>query len=113
MSKRVISTPDAPEYPGYSQAVKAGDTIYVAGPTIQEQVRQSLLNCQTILRAGGAELSDVVMVHTLLLRPEDADGVVEVFNEFFPDVRPPRCVSKLGVDRPGILVSNAMVAVTD
>jgi 2-iminobutanoate/2-iminopropanoate deaminase len=126
MSKRVISTPDAPEYPGYSQAVKAGDTIYVAGtigvdvktgklagPTIQEQVRQSLLNCQTILRAGGAELSDVVMVHTLLLRPEDADGVVEVFNEFFPDVRPPRCVSKLGVDRPGILVSNAMVADID
>jgi 2-iminobutanoate/2-iminopropanoate deaminase len=53
------------------------------------------------------------MVHTLLLRPEDADGVMEVFAEFFPDVRPPRCVSKLGVDRPGILVSNAMVAVTD
>jgi 2-iminobutanoate/2-iminopropanoate deaminase len=53
------------------------------------------------------------MVHTLLLRPEDADGVVEVFDEFFPEVRPPRCVSKLGVDRPGILVSLAMVAVTD
>ncbi|MBT2232351.1 hypothetical protein [Nonomuraea sp. NEAU-A123] len=46
-------------------------------------------------------------------RPEDADGVIEVFDEFFPDVRPPRCVSKLGVDRPGILVSIAMVAVTD
>ena len=28
-------------------------------------------------------------------------------------VRPPRCVSKLGVDRPGLLVSIAMVAVTD
>jgi 2-iminobutanoate/2-iminopropanoate deaminase len=72
-----------------------------------------LLNCQAILRAGGAELGDAVMVHTLLLRPEDADGVIEVFDEFFPDVRPPRCVSKLGVDRPGILVSIAMVAVTD
>ena len=35
----------------------------------------------------------------------------EVFDEFFPDVRPPRCVSKLGVDRPGILVSIAMIAV--
>ena len=31
----------------------------------------------------------------------------------YPEVRPPRCVSKLGVDRPGILVSLAMVAVTD
>ncbi|MGW6521346.1 RidA family protein [Streptomyces sp. NPDC054962] len=126
MTRRIISTPDAPEYPGYSQAVKVGNTVYVAGtvgvdvatgelagPTVQEQTRQSLRNCQTILRAGGAELSDAVMVHTLLMRPEDADGVIEVFEEFFPDVRPPRCVSKLGVDRPGILVSIAMVAVTE
>ena len=106
--------------------MKAGDTIYVAGtigvdpatgqlagPTIQEQTRRSLLNCAAILRAGGATLSDAVMVHTLLLRFEDADGVMEVFDEFFPDVRPPRCVSRLGVDRPGILVSTAMVAVID
>jgi 2-iminobutanoate/2-iminopropanoate deaminase len=126
MRRVVISTPEAPEYPSYSQAVKVKDTIYVAGtigvdvatgelagPTVEEQTRQSLLNCQAILRAAGAELSDAVMVHTLLLRPEDADGLIEVFNEFFPDVRPPRCVSKLGVDRPGILVSIAMVAVTD
>lgn len=125
MSRQVISTAEAPEYPSYSQAVKVGETIYVAGtigvdvgtgelagPTIQQQTRQSLLNCQAILRAGGAELSDAVMVHTLLLRPEDADGVNEVFDQFFPDLRPPRCVSKIGVDRPGILVSIAMVAVT-
>jgi len=124
MPRQVISTPDAPEYTTYSQAVKAGDTIYVAGTvgvdvrtgelagsTVQEQARQSLLNCQAILRAGGAELRDAVMGPTWLLRPEDADGLIEVFDEFFPDVRPPRCVSKLGVDRPGILVSIAMVAV--
>ena len=126
MPREIISTPDAPEFPTYSQAVKVGNTIYVAGtlgvdvatgelagPSIQEQTRQALLNCQAILRAAGAELSDAVMVHTLLLRPEDADGVIEVFDEFFPDVRPPRCVSKLGVDRPGVMVSIAMVAVTD
>jgi 2-iminobutanoate/2-iminopropanoate deaminase len=53
------------------------------------------------------------MVHTLLMRPEDADDLAGVFDEFFPDVRPPRCVSKIGVDRPGLLVSIAMVAVTD
>lgn len=125
MPREIISTPEAPEYPSYSQAVKAGNTIYVAGTvgvdvatgemagsTIQEQTRQSLRNCQAILRAGGAGLNDAVMVHVLLRRPEDADGVNEVFNEFFPEVRPPRCMSKLGVDRPGILVSIAMVAVT-
>ena len=41
------------------------------------------------------------------------DDLAEVFDEFFPDVRPPRCVSTIGVDRPGLLVSIAMVAVTD
>ena len=126
MPRHVISTPDAPEYPTYSQAVKVGNTIYVAGtvgvdvttgelagPTVKEQARQSLRNCAAILRAGGAELADAVMVHTLLLRPEDADALVDVFAEFFPAVRPPRCVSKLGVDRPGILVSIAMVAIVE
>lgn len=126
MAREVIYTPEAPLFPAYSQAMKAGNTIYVAGTigvdvatgklagsSVQEQARQALKNCQAILRAGGADLSGAVMVHTLLLRPEDADGLIEVFNEFFPQVRPPRCVSKLGVDRPGVLVSIAMVAVTD
>ena len=124
MPPQVISTPDAPEYPAYSQAVRAGDTIYVAGtvgvdvrtglvagPTARDQARQALRNCATILHAAGATLDDAVMVHTLLLRPEDADALVDVFEEFFPAVRPPRCVSRLGVDRPGILVSIAMTAV--
>jgi 2-iminobutanoate/2-iminopropanoate deaminase len=126
MPREVISTPDAPEYPSYSQAVKAGNTVYVAGTvgvdvttgelagsTVEEQTRQSLRNSRAILRAAGAELGDAVMVHTLLARPEDADGVVAVFEEFYPDVRPPRCVSKLGVERPGVLISIAMVAVVD
>ena len=79
MAKQSISVPGAPEHePGYSQAVRAGNTVYVggtmgvdvttgefAGPTVREQTRQSLLNCQTILRAAGAELSDVVMVHKI------------------------------------------------
>ena len=114
MPKQIISTPEAPQSPMYSQAVKAGNTVYVAGTTgvdvatgefagatVKEQARQALLNCQAILRAAGAGLSDAVMVHTLLMRPEDADDLAEVFDEFFPDVRPPRCVSKIGVDRPG------------
>ncbi len=127
MPKESISIPKAPEFePGYSQAVKAGNTIYVggttgidtstgefAGPTVTEQTRQSLLNCQAILRAAGAELDDVVMVHTLLKRPEDARAVSEVFTEFFPDLEPPRCVSRIGVDRPDLLISIAMVAVID
>jgi enamine deaminase RidA (YjgF/YER057c/UK114 family) len=33
MPKEIISTPEAPQSPMYSQAVKAGNTIYVAGTT--------------------------------------------------------------------------------
>ena len=127
MPKQRISVPEAPDYdPVFSQAMKVGNTVYVggtigidtstgqfAGPAIQEQTRQSLLNCQVILRSAGAELSDAVMIHVLLQRPEDAPGVSEVFEEFFPDVEPPRCMSRIGVDRPGLLISIAMVAVID
>lgn len=123
-TRQVISTPDAPEFPAYSQAVRAGDTVYVAGTigldvttgamagdTAREQARQALRNCRAVLRAAGADLEDAVMVHTLLLNPGDADDLIEVFDEFFPEVRPPRFVAKLGVERPGILVSIAMIAV--
>lgn len=127
MAKQHISIPEAPEYePGYSQAVKAGNTVYVggtmgidvttgefAGPTVKDQTRQSLLNCQAILRSVGAELSDAVMIYTLLARPDDARAVGEVFTEFYPDLEPPRCVSKIGVDRPELLISISMIAVND
>ncbi len=126
MSKTYISIPEAPEHePGYSQAVRAGNTVYVHGttgfdvaagtygPTIREQTRQSLLNCQAILRAAGAELSDVVMVTTLLQRSEDAATVSEVFTQFYPDMEPPRCVARIGVERAGLLISIAMIAVVD
>jgi 2-iminobutanoate/2-iminopropanoate deaminase len=126
MPRQVISTAAAPRSPLYSQAVKAGNTIYVAGttgvdvktgtfagPTVTAQARQALLNCQAILREAGAELGDAVMVHSLLMNPEDADALAAVFGEFYPDVRPPHCVSKIGVDRPGLLVSIAMTAVVD
>jgi 2-iminobutanoate/2-iminopropanoate deaminase len=124
MPNEVVSTPEAPEDSAYSQAVKAGNTIYVAGttgvdvttgefagPTAKEQTRQALINCQAILHAAGAELSDAVMIHTLLARSDDAIAVTEVLEEFYPDVRPPRCVSRIGVDRPNLLVSIAMTAV--
>lgn len=123
MRRQVISTPDAPASPLYSQAIKVGDVVYVAGTpaadpvtgeyatTIVEQTRQALLNCRAILRAAGAELADVVDVHQLLLDPEDADGVNEVWPEFFPSDPPARSVGKIGVRRPGILISFKMTAV--
>ena len=122
--KQVIRTPDAPSSPLFSQAIKAGSTVYVsgivgmdpktnqmAGATIQEQTRQALINCQNILRAAGAAIDDVVEVQILLTRPNDFAGLNEEYVKFFPTNPPARSVAKLGVELPNLLVSIKMTAV--
>jgi len=85
----------------------------LAGLTIQEQTRQAIANCANVVAAGGGSLGDVVEVGVLLTRPEDFDGMNEVFAEVF-DVDPPtRYVAKLGVALPDVLVSVRMTAVLD
>jgi 2-iminobutanoate/2-iminopropanoate deaminase len=121
--REVISTPSAPGSSLYSQAVKAGQHIYVsglvgidvstgklAGSTIQEQTRQALLNCETILRAAGATLEDVVEVGVLLTNPTDFTGMNDEYATWFPAEPPTRYVAKLGVEIPDVLVSIRMTA---
>jgi 2-iminobutanoate/2-iminopropanoate deaminase len=124
MTRQIVRTADAPSSPLYSQAVKAGSTIYtsgivgldpktqqMAGTTIQEQTRQAIRNCENILRAGGATLADVVDVHVLLTRPADFAGLNEEYTKFFPTDPPTRAVARLGVELPNVLVSIKMIAV--
>jgi 2-iminobutanoate/2-iminopropanoate deaminase len=124
MTRQIIRTTDAPSSPLFSQAVKAGSTIYtsgivgldpktnqMAGTTIQEQTRQAIRNCENILRAGGATLDDVVEVHVLLTRPADFAGLNEEYAKYFPADPPARAVSRLGVEIPNVLVSIKMVAI--
>jgi 2-iminobutanoate/2-iminopropanoate deaminase len=63
MARQAIRTPASPQSPLFSQAIKVGSTRsrtnQVAGPTIQEQTRQALVNCESILRAAGAKLENV------------------------------------------------------
>jgi 2-iminobutanoate/2-iminopropanoate deaminase len=122
--KQNIRTSHAPGSALFSQAVRAGSTVYVsgtagidpttsqlAGSTIQEQTRQALVNCQSILHAAGADLEDVVDVLVLLARPNDFAGLNEEYAKFFPTDPPARAVAKLGVDLPNLLVSIKMTAV--
>jgi 2-iminobutanoate/2-iminopropanoate deaminase len=121
--REAIATPDAPSSPLYSQAVKAGKHVYVsgttgldvttgalAGATIKEQTRQALANCETILRAAGATMDDVVEVGVLLANPGDFAELNEEYAVWFPSDPPTRYVAKLGVELPGILVSIRMTA---
>ncbi|MEO8064681.1 MAG: Rid family hydrolase [Pseudomonadota bacterium] len=125
MKKEIIRTTDAPiQSPLYSQAVKVGPTIYVTGmlgadprtnlpvgPTIQDQTRQALINCETILRAAGASRDHVVEVQVLLARPDDFAGLNEEYAQFFTSDPPTRTVGRLGPELPGLLVSIRMTAV--
>lgn len=121
--RQVITTPDAPSSPLYAQAVKAGPHVYVsglvgidvatgalAGPTIKDQTRQALANCEAVLRAAGATLDDVVEVGVLLAQPGDFAEMNEEYATWFPAAPPTRYVAKLGVELPGVLVSIRMAA---
>ncbi len=121
--RQAIATPNAPASPLYSQAVKAGNHVYVsgmvgvdvatgglAGPTIKEQTRQALTNCEAVLRAAGATLEDVVEVGVLLTNPGDFADMNDEYATWFPTAPPTRYVTKLGVELPGVLVSIRMTA---
>ena len=121
--REVISTPDAPRSPLYSQGVRAGGHVsvsglvgvdvttgQVAGPTIQQQTRQALANCEAVLKAAGASLADVVEVGILLHDPDDFAGMNEEWTAWFPVDPPARYAAKLGATIPGILVSIRMTA---
>jgi 2-iminobutanoate/2-iminopropanoate deaminase len=123
MKRQVIHIPNAPSSPLYAQAIKVGPAIYVggipgidpltnkvAGPTIQEQTRQALINCENILRAAGATLANVVEVQVLLARPDDFAGLNEEYAKFFASNPPIRSVTRLGPELPNILVSIKMTA---
>lgn len=124
--REVISTPNAPSSPLYSQGVKAGGHVHVsglvgidmssgnlAGPTIQEQTRQALTNCKAVLHAAGATFEDVVEVGVLLTDPTDFAGMNDEYATWFPADPPTRYVAKLGVEIPGVLVSIRMTAFVD
>jgi 2-iminobutanoate/2-iminopropanoate deaminase len=118
-----VTNSDAPASPLFSQAIRAGQHVYVsglvgvdvatgqpAGPTIQEQTRQAIANCAAVLGSAGANLDDVVEVGVLLTDPADFAGMNEEYANWFSDPRPARYAAKLGAEIPGILVSIRMTA---
>jgi len=123
MPRQIITTPNAPTSPLFSQGVKAGSQVFIsgttgvdpstgrlAGDTIQAQTRQALANCEAILRAADATLDDVVEVGVLLSDPADFAGMNEEYARWFPSDPPTRYAAKLGAEIPGLLVSIRMSA---
>lgn len=123
MPRQIITTPNAPSSPLFSQAVRAGSQLFLSGTTglvattgrmagddIQAQTRQALANCEAILEEAGATLDDVVEVGVLLADPADFAGMNEEYARWFTADPPARYAARLGAEVPGLLVSIRMTA---
>lgn len=101
--KRKILTERARKPLGpYSQAIVAGNTVYVAGQgpfdpktgempaKFEDQVAMTLENIKAILEAAGATLADVVKVNVYLADLNNFQKMNEVYRRYFKEDYPAR-----------------------
>lgn len=121
---KVIASPDAPKAVGpYSQAVYAGDTLYVSGQlpvdpatsnvpeTIEEQTRQSLKNLNAILTEAGLSFADVVKTTVLLDDIKNFAAMNAVYAEHFSGAFPARVCYQVAALPMGVKVEIDAIAV--
>mgnify|MGYP000542284417 CR=1 FL=1 len=104
MSKSIIQTNNAPAAIGtYSQAVKAGNTVYLSGqiplvPSTMEMVSedfeaqavQVFENIQAVVEAAGGNLTNLVKVNIFLTDLGQFATVNEVMSRYFSQPYPAR-----------------------
>ncbi|HEY0502588.1 MAG TPA: RidA family protein [Lysobacter sp.] len=104
MSRQIIQTDKAPAAIGpYSQAVRAGDTVYLSGQIpldpgtgllvegdIGMQARRSFENLKAVCEAAGGSLSDIVRLGLYLTDLDNFAAVNAVMGEFFKAPYPAR-----------------------
>ena len=102
--KQAVSSPDAPKAIGpYSQAVRAGQLLFVSGQVpldpatgqivsgdIAAQTRRVFDNLGAVLRAGGRSFADVVRTTVFLADMNDFATVNEVYGTYFSEPYPAR-----------------------
>jgi 2-iminobutanoate/2-iminopropanoate deaminase len=109
--KQQIRTTDAPQPSGaYSQGIRAGDLVFVAGQgaldpatgdvvgeTIEEQTELTMKNIEAILRAAGGSLDDVVKLTAHLSSMELFDRFDAAYGGVMPQVKPVRTTVESGI----------------
>ncbi len=104
MSKEIIYTDKAPQAIGtYSQAVKAGSTVYMSGqiPLVPEtmemvegdmgvQIRRVFDNLQAVAQAAGGDLKDIAKLNIFLTDLSHFPTVNEIMAEYFQQPYPAR-----------------------
>jgi reactive intermediate/imine deaminase len=104
MEKKPIHTDDAPAAIGtYSQAVRAGDTVYLSGqipldPSTMEvvsggaeaEIRQVFDNINAVAKAAGGSMADIVKLTVYLTDLGVFPSVNEIMAEYFDVPYPAR-----------------------
>jgi 2-iminobutanoate/2-iminopropanoate deaminase len=102
--KQAVSSPDAPKAIGpYSQAVRAGQLLFVSGQVpldpatgelvvgdIAAQTRRVFENLGAVLKAGGRSFADVVRTTVFLADMNDFAAVNQVYGTYFSEPYPAR-----------------------
>ena len=105
-----VSTQAAPAAIGpYSQAIRAGDFLFVSGQIpldpatgalvdgdVRAQTRRVLENLSAIVAAGGASLDRVVKTTVYLVDMNDFSAMNEVYATFFSAPAPARATVQVG-----------------
>lgn len=104
MGREIIATSRAPQAIGtYSQAVRAGDTVYLSGqiPLVPEtmelivggmeaQIRRVFDNLSAVCAAAGGSLADIVKLNIFLTDLNHFPLVNQVMAEYFQQPYPAR-----------------------
>lgn len=102
--KTIISTASAPAAIGpYSQAVKAGNTVYLSGQipldpqsmelvldTFEAQANRVFSNLSAVAEAAGGSLKDVVKLNIYLTDLSNFGAVNDIMKRFFQEPFPAR-----------------------
>lgn len=125
MSKEVIYSANAPEPIGpYSQAIKAGNTLYMSGQiaiqkstgailtgNISEETEQVMKNLDDVLKAAGMDFSNVVKSTIFLKNMGDFPKVNEVYGSRFSTQPPARETVEVSGLPKGVNVEISCIAV--
>jgi reactive intermediate/imine deaminase len=101
--KQIVRTNKAPKAIGtYSQAVKAGNTVYLSGQIpldpesmelvkgIEAQIRRVFDNLQAVAEAAGGTLADIVKLNIYLIDLVHFPTVNTIMAEYFQEPYPAR-----------------------
>jgi 2-iminobutanoate/2-iminopropanoate deaminase len=123
--KKAVNTENAPKAIGpYSQAIEAGNTLYISGQVpinpetskveasgIEDQTEQVMKNIGAILKEAGYGFENVVKSTCLLSDMANFAGMNKVYGSYYPNNPPARAAFAVKELPLGVLIEIECIAV--